>query len=99
MAEEKKDKKEKKPQGEGKPKGEKKAKGADGAPAEAAPAEKKAVKPQEPAKPARLRLRYADQVRAELMKEFGFTNPMQAPRLEKIVVNMGLGEAINNGKI
>ena len=33
------------------------------------------------------------------MKELGFENPMQAPRLEKIVVNMGLGEAISNGKI
>jgi large subunit ribosomal protein L5 len=33
------------------------------------------------------------------MKELGFANPMQAPRLEKIVVNMGLGEAISNGKI
>jgi large subunit ribosomal protein L5 len=33
------------------------------------------------------------------MKELGFENGMQAPRLEKIVVNMGLGEAINNGKI
>src|SRR5574338_1013525 len=48
---------------------------------------------------ARLRERYEKQLRAELMKELGFENPMQVPRLEKIVVNMGLGEAINNGKI
>ena len=48
---------------------------------------------------ARLRERYEKEVRPGLMKELGFTNPMQAPRLEKIVVNMGLGEAINNGKI
>jgi large subunit ribosomal protein L5 len=48
---------------------------------------------------ARLRVRYEKEIRAALMKEFGFKNPMQAPRLEKIVVNMGLGEAINNGKI
>jgi large subunit ribosomal protein L5 len=47
----------------------------------------------------RLRERYEKEVRPALMKEFGFHNPMQAPRLEKIVVNMGLGEAINNGKI
>jgi large subunit ribosomal protein L5 len=33
------------------------------------------------------------------MKEFGFKNPMQAPRVDKVVVNMGLGEAIQNGKI
>ena len=48
---------------------------------------------------ARLRERYEKEVRSDLMKELGFTNPMQAPKLEKIVVNMGLGEAINNGKI
>ncbi len=48
---------------------------------------------------ARLRERYEGEVRAALMKELGFENRMQAPRLEKIVVNMGLGEAINNGKI
>ena len=48
---------------------------------------------------ARLKERYAAEVLPALMKEFGFENPMQAPRLEKIVVNMGLGEAIQNGKI
>jgi large subunit ribosomal protein L5 len=88
MAEEKKEKKEKK---------DKAAKAAAGG--DAAPAAKAPPKEQVPAKPARLRLRYAAQVLPELMKEFGFTNPMQAPKLDKIVVNMGLGEAINNGKI
>jgi large subunit ribosomal protein L5 len=85
-----------------KPKKDKKAKGADGASAEAQAAAEKAKKaaaPQEPARPARLRERYAAQVLPELMKELGFKNPMQAPKLDKIVVNMGLGEAINNGKI
>ncbi len=48
---------------------------------------------------ARLRERFDKELRPAIMKELGFTNPMQAPRLEKIVVNMGLGEAINNGKI
>jgi large subunit ribosomal protein L5 len=47
----------------------------------------------------RLKERYQQSIRAELMKEFGFKNTMQAPKLDKIVVNMGLGEAINNGKI
>jgi large subunit ribosomal protein L5 len=47
----------------------------------------------------RLKERYEKEVRPALMKEFGYGNPMQAPRLEKIVVNMGLGEAISNGKI
>jgi large subunit ribosomal protein L5 len=48
---------------------------------------------------ARLRERYEKEVRAALMKDLGFENPMQAPRIEKVVVNMGLGEAITNGKI
>jgi large subunit ribosomal protein L5 len=48
---------------------------------------------------ARLKERFEAEIRTSLMKEFGFTNPMQVPRLEKVVVNMGLGEAINNGKV
>jgi large subunit ribosomal protein L5 len=48
---------------------------------------------------ARLKGRFEKELLPELLKELGWTNPMQAPRLEKIVVNMGLGEAINNGKI
>jgi large subunit ribosomal protein L5 len=92
---------EKGPKPEKQHKGEKAAKGDKGAD-KAAAAEKKQEKPAEPerpAAPARLRMRYEQQVRPDLMKEFGFTNPMQAPKLEKVVVNMGLGEAINNGKI
>ncbi|MBK9517431.1 MAG: 50S ribosomal protein L5 [Anaeromyxobacter sp.] len=48
---------------------------------------------------ARLKERYEKELRPALMKELGYGNPMQVPRLEKIVVNMGLGEAISNGKI
>ncbi len=48
---------------------------------------------------ARLRERFDKEIRPALMNELGFKNPMQAPKLEKIVVNMGLGEAIQNGKI
>ncbi|MGE0785616.1 MAG: 50S ribosomal protein L5 [Sandaracinaceae bacterium] len=47
----------------------------------------------------RLIQRYKDHVVPGLMKEFGFTNPMQVPRLQKIVLNMGLGEAVSNAKI
>jgi len=50
-------------------------------------------------KPARLKLRYRSEVVPALIKEFGFNNPNQAPRLEKIVLNMGLGEALANNKI
>jgi large subunit ribosomal protein L5 len=48
---------------------------------------------------ARLKDRYEKEVRQALVQEFGYKNRMQAPRLDKIVVNMGLGEALNNGKI
>jgi large subunit ribosomal protein L5 len=49
--------------------------------------------------PARLRVRYETEVRPKLMAELGLTNVMQAPRMQKITVNMGLGEAISNPKI
>ena len=48
---------------------------------------------------ARLKQRYLKEIRPALMQEFGYANPMEAPRLDKVVVNMGLGEAISNGKI
>ncbi len=47
----------------------------------------------------RLKERYTNEVAPALAKEFGITNPMAIPRLEKIVINMGLGEAIANAKI
>ena len=46
----------------------------------------------------RLQERYDSEVRAALMQEFGYKNPMQVPRLEKIIVNMGVGEAVQDGK-
>ncbi|MFL5322391.1 MAG: 50S ribosomal protein L5 [Myxococcaceae bacterium] len=49
--------------------------------------------------PARLKLRYRKEMVPALMKELGLKNPMEVPRLEKIVVNMGLGEALANNKI
>ncbi len=42
---------------------------------------------------------YTDTVVPELMKEFGYTNIMQVPKIEKITLNMGLGEAVRNPKI
>lgn len=45
-----------------------------------------------------LRQRYEDEVKPALQKEFGYDNVMQAPRLSKIVVNIGLGEALTNAK-
>ena len=46
----------------------------------------------------RLRERYDSTVRPALMQEFGYKNPMQVPRLDKIVVNMGVGEAVQDAK-
>jgi large subunit ribosomal protein L5 len=47
----------------------------------------------------RLREYYKKEVCAALTKRFAYTNAMQVPHLEKIVLNMGLGEAIHNAKI
>jgi large subunit ribosomal protein L5 len=46
----------------------------------------------------RLSEHYQATVRPALMQEFGYKNPMQVPRLDKIVVNMGVGEAVQDGK-
>jgi large subunit ribosomal protein L5 len=48
---------------------------------------------------ARLKERYHKELIPKLMKEFNYKNKMQVPRLQKIVVNMGLGEAIQNIKV
>lgn len=48
---------------------------------------------------ARLKDYYLKNVVPALTKEFNYKNPMQVPKMEKIVVNMGLGEAIQNAKI
>src|SRR2546430_15527944 len=49
--------------------------------------------------PPRLRDRFRTAVIPALMKERGYTNPFQVPRLEKIVINMGVGEGKENAKI
>jgi large subunit ribosomal protein L5 len=48
---------------------------------------------------SRLRERYRSEVAPALMRELGYSNPMAVPRLEKIVLNMGLGEAVQNPKV
>jgi len=47
----------------------------------------------------RLKERYKKEIVPALMKEFSYPNPMAVPRLRKIVINMGLGEAIQNAKL
>jgi large subunit ribosomal protein L5 len=46
----------------------------------------------------RLRKRYQDEVVAAMIKKFGYKNRLQVPRLDKIVINMGVGEAVNDSK-
>ena len=51
-----------------------------------------------PAEKSRLALRYQDEIVPALVKEFRYGNAMEVPRLEKAVVNIGMGEAIQNGR-
>src|SRR4051812_29147277 len=48
---------------------------------------------------ARLKERFAKEIAPALQKELGATNPMAVPRIEKIVINMGVGEATQNAKV
>lgn len=43
--------------------------------------------------------RYEAEIRPELMREFGYASPMQAPRLEKVTLNMGVGDAVGDRKV
>ena len=65
------------------------------------PAQKdqKERKPERPAPVPRLQILYRDAVVKQLMEQFGYKTPMQVPRLEKIVLNMGVGEAVADKKI
>jgi large subunit ribosomal protein L5 len=49
--------------------------------------------------PARLKERYEKEIRPELVKRFSYTTPMQAPRIAKIVVNMGVGDAKQDSNV
>jgi large subunit ribosomal protein L5 len=46
----------------------------------------------------RMRKHYDEVVRQKMVEEFGYKNPMEVPRIEKIVLNMGVGEAVNDSK-
>ena len=70
-----------------------------GAPEAKRAAEPLDEKPTGPAKPARLQVYYREQVAKDLTQQFGYKSPMQVPRIEKIVLNMGVGEAVADKKI
>jgi large subunit ribosomal protein L5 len=80
----------KRPEGEAaaKPKG----KGKKAAEPEAPPV------PQRPRVPPRLKVRYFDEMMPAMMKQFGYRNTFQAPRLQKVVLNMGVGSALQDPK-
>jgi large subunit ribosomal protein L5 len=68
-------------------------------PKAAAAAAPKQGKPARPTAPARLSLYYKDTVTKALTEKFAYKSPMQVPRIEKIVLNMGVGEAVADKKI
>lgn len=93
-----------------KPKAEKPAKAEKSAKAEKPAKADKSAKAEKQAKPQttaampkdyvpRLRKHYDEVIRAKLTKEFGYTNVMQVPRITKIVLNMGIGEATQDSKL
>ncbi len=47
----------------------------------------------------RLRKKYKDEIIPQLMKDFSLQNIMQVPKLERVIINMGLGEAVQNAKL
>ena len=98
MADADKKEKPKAPQGGKPPQGGKQARPAKG-PAPAAPATPAARARVTGDVPPRLRDRFRTAVIPALMKERGYTNPFQVPRLEKIVINMGVGEGKENPKV
>jgi len=85
------EKQQKKPKGEGKAKPDKKAEAA---------AEKSNEAPKANVKGgSRLKQRFQKEIAPALMKELELTNPMAVPRLHKVVINMGVGEATQNAKV
>ncbi len=46
-----------------------------------------------------LKERYKQEISPSLMKKFDYTSPMQVPKVEKVVINMGVGEAVQNAKV
>ncbi|MBL8586097.1 MAG: 50S ribosomal protein L5 [Bradyrhizobiaceae bacterium] len=74
-------------------KGVKPEKGAKGA-----PAAKGAAEPAEPRAPARLKVQYDSVIKKKLTEQFQYKNPLEVPRLEKIVINMGVGEGTADRK-
>ena len=67
-------------------------------PATAEKPEKKAPRPPEPRVPARLKVQFDETIRGKLAEQFGYKNRFEVPTLDKIVINMGIGEAVADRK-
>jgi large subunit ribosomal protein L5 len=81
------------------PKAEKTVRAAKPAKGEAKGGDKpKAAREPEPKGPARLRSQFDDVVRKKLTEQFKYGNPMQVPRIDKVVLNMGVGEGVADRK-
>ena len=76
--------------------GEKRSRGKPGGSGESVAAGAVAAPPKDYV--ARLSQMYRDVIAPKLMKDFGYTNALQVPRIEKVVLNMGVGEAVNDTK-
>ena len=63
----------------------------------AAPKKEEPAAPQRAA-PPRLMERYRNEIRGQMIREFGYASPMQAPEVKKVVLNVGLGEGLTNGR-
>src|ERR1700737_1991024 len=49
--------------------------------------------------PARLKTRYLEEIRPALIERFGYSTPMQAPRITRVTINMGVGDAKQDSKV
>jgi large subunit ribosomal protein L5 len=97
------DKEDKKPKADKAPKGDKVERAAKPAKGEGAAkggdkAAAKVAREPEPKEPARLRKQFDETIRAKLIEQFGYKNGMQVPRIDKVVLNMGVGEGVNDRK-
>jgi large subunit ribosomal protein L5 len=98
------DKEDKKPKADKAPKGDKAERAPKAAKGEAAAkggdkgADKKVAREPEPKGPARLRAQFDETIRKKLIEQFGYKNAMQVPRIDKVVLNMGVGEGVNDRK-
>ncbi len=93
-----KEEKAKAPKADKAPPSEKAEKAARAKAAKSAPKIAESDREPETKEPARLRKQFDDSIRAKLVEQFGYKNGMQVPRIDKIVLNMGVGEGVNDRK-